>query len=255
MVKYEEKDFIKGDRNDICDALLISEECNSYIDSVLEKIYELNLTPEEEKELGLKIQRDKYDDSWKRVVFSFEPGNEVALSRWKRLYTDGELTYLSHEITCNGQLDTDRLISALSGFGIIGSHTLFSYSDEFRVSSFNEGDETKIKISDQDGKLTQYIKTGVKQKIEIEDTYGTGYHTTYLDSDACKRENRMVDGKYQSFYYDLDGNPLTQPELVATTFDSFNDAYASFTDKFRRCRDILDNRIEEIIEKKNQSNK
>ncbi len=252
MVKYEEKDFIKGDNNDICDALLISEECSSYIDSVLERIYELGLTPEEEKELGLKIQRDKYDDSWKRVVFSFGPGNEVTFSRWKRLWTGETLTHLTHEITCKGQLDTDRLISALSGFGIIGSHTLFSYSDEFTANSFNEGDETKIRISDRDGELTQYIKTGVKQKIEIDDRYGTGYHTTYISSDSCKRESRMVDGKYQSFYYDLDGNPLTRPELVATTFDSFNDAYASFTEKFRRCRDIIDARVEEIASKKSK---
>ena len=81
MIKLEEKDFITGGRDESLKALLISEDCNGFIDSVLDQIYGLDLTPEEEKELGIKVHREKYDNSWKRVEFTFGPGNTVLFSR------------------------------------------------------------------------------------------------------------------------------------------------------------------------------
>lgn len=244
MVELEEKDFIKGGKTESLDALLISEDCNGFIDSVLDQIYGLNLTPEQQKELGVEVYKEKYDDSWKRVVFAFEPGNEIIFSRYERK-CGNEISKTTHGLTCHGQLDSDRVISILTGFGFVGSHTLFSYDENCEVLYFNQGIEKEIIIKDGEEKLTQYAKLGFTKRPVFSERFGQ-YSHEYLDRDSYKEE--YVNGK--SKYFDLDGKPLTQPEVVATTFSSFDLAYASFNEKLMRCRQLIDLRLKEITDRK-----
>ena len=244
MKKLEEKDFIIGGKTESLEALLISEDCNGFIDSVLDQIYELDLTPEEEKELGIEVHRERYDNSWKRVKFTFAPGDTVLFSRWVS-ESRGQVYRTSHELTCNGQLDSDRMISILTGFGIVGSHTLFSYNESCEILTFDEGTEKKIRIIDGEDQLTQYAKLGFTKKTVFKPEYGW-YSQEYLDRDSYKEE--YVDGKRK--YIGLDDEPLTQPELITTSFDSFDTAYTSFKNKLMRCREIIDSRLKEITDKK-----
>jgi hypothetical protein len=243
MVKLEEKDFILGNEIEGIKALLISEDCNGFIDSVLDQIYELNLTKEQEQELGIKTHREKYDDSWKSVEFSFGPGNTVLFSR-RDSKNGNEIYRKSHELTCHGQLVEDKMISALSGFGIIGSHTLFSYDERYEKLNFDEGTEKEIKIRDGEGQLTQYSKLGITKKPVYKPQY-ICYSAEYLENDSYKEV--YENGKTE--YFDLEGKPMTQQRIIATSFDSFDNAYNSFTTKLNMCREIIDARIEEIKQK------
>ena len=244
MKKLEEKDFITGSKTESTEALLISEECNSFIDSVLEKIYALELTPEEEKELGIKVYRERYDNSWKRVEITLSPGNRILFSRWESK-SKGEIYETSHELTCHGQLESDRLISILSNFAIIGSHTIFSYNEKCGTSSFNRGTEKTIRIIDGEDHLTQYARLGITKKPIFDTRFGQ-YSYEYLEPTSYKEE--YTNGKTK--YTDLEGNPLTQPVIITTNFNSFNNAYASFRTKLMRCREIIDSKLKEITDKK-----
>ena len=247
MAKLEEKDFIKGEKSDISGALLIREDCNGFIDSVLDQIYELDLTPEQQKELFIEVHKEKYDDSWKRVKFVFGPGNEIIFSRNVRKYR-GEVTKTTHELTCNGQLGGDQMISILSGFGIIGSHRLFSYQESSEELSFNQRNELTIMLDDEANR-TQYSRFGITKRPVFTSVSGE-YTFKYLDRDSYKEEYHSVNGKGQSVYFDSEGNVLTQPEVIATTFGSFDSAYASFNEKLMGCRQLIDSRLKEITDKK-----
>ena len=43
---------------------------------------------------------------------------------------------------------------------------------------------------------------------------------------------------------------MTQPEVIATTFDSFDSAYASFRKKLNGCREFIESRLKEITDRK-----
>ena len=195
----------------------------------------------------IDVHKEKYDDSWKRVKFIFGPGNEIAFSRNVRKYR-GEITRISHELTCNGQLGGDQMISILSSFVIIGSHRLFSYQESSEVLNFNQGNETFIKIDDETN-MTQYSKLGITKKPIFDTRFGE-YSYEYLDRDSYKEEYHSVNGKGHSSYFDKEGNILTQPEVIATTFSSFDSAYASFNEKLKGCRELIDSRLKEITDKK-----
>ena len=247
MAKLEEKDFIKGEKSDSCGAFLIRENCNSFIDSVLDQIYELDLTSEQQKELYIEVHKEENDDSWKRVKFIFGLGNEIIFSRYDRKY-EGEITKTSYELTCNGQLAGDQMISILSGFGIIGSHRLFSYQEESEDLSFNQGNEIVIILNDEENR-TQYSRYGVTKR-PVFTTTSSRYTFKYLDRNSYKEEYRCVNGKDQSTYFDLEGNILTQPEVIATTFSSFDSAYDSFNEKLMGCRQLIESRLKEITDRK-----
>lgn len=247
MIELEEKDFITGNNTDSRGALMAREDCNAYIDSVLDQIYGLDLTKEEEMQLGIEVHREKYDDFWKMVKIVFSPGNFVIISRRDCDYR-GKIYKTEHELTYNGQLEGDRMISILSGFGIVGSHRLFSYQESIEDLNFGEGNEILIKIDDEEN-LTQYSKLGITKKPKFDTKFGK-YSFEYLKRDTYKREYQNVDGDYQTVYFDLEGNPLTQPELIATTYGSFDDAYTSFKNKFMMCRELIDSRLKEITDKK-----
>lgn len=243
MVKLEEKDFIIGNSGDGVQALLISEDCNGFIDSVLDQIYGLELTKEKEQELGIKVHREEYDDSWKRVEFNFGPGNTVLFSRRDSKHGK-EIYRTSHELTCHGQLAEDKMISALSGFGIIGSHTLFSYNERYEKLNFDKGIEKEIMIRDGEGQLTQYSKLGITKRPVYKPEY-ICYSAEYLKRDTYKEV--YENGKTE--YYDLEGNPMTQQKIIATSFDSFDNAYKSFMTKLNMCKEIMDSRLKEITQK------
>lgn len=249
MRKLEEKDFIKGDKEEFCEALLISEDCNAYIDSVLDKIYELDLTSQEEKDLGIEIHGD---NSWKRVKLILGPGSVVIFSRQESKFVD-RIYKTSHELTCRGQLDTDKKLGIMTGFGVVTSHDLFSYRETWEKLNFDLGEEKSIRIGDEVN-LTEYGKLGLTKKPVFNSDYGF-YTQEYLDYDSFKEEHRNIDGKYQNVYFDLEGKPLTQSEFVATSYDSFDEAFTSFEDKYKLCRELVDSRLQEIINKKKQLNK
>lgn len=251
MVKLEEKDFIVGNNNDSREALLIREDCNSYIDSILDQIYELDLTPDEKKELGIEIQKEKVlSDSYGRVKFVFGPGNEVVFSRRIKAY--GKDVYKTeYELICNGQLAADKNVSVLSGFSIIASRRLFSYRTISEKLNFDQGNEISIEIDDGERNRTQYSKLGFTKK-PIFTEYGR-YSFEYLKDGTYKEDFRLYEaGKREIVYLDLEGNPLIQPEIIATSFDSFNDAYNSFNSKFMMCRELIDSRLKEISLAKNK---
>ena len=245
MVELKEKDFIIGNEEDCAEAMVTGEDVNAYIDSVLEQIYALDLTKEEEEQLGLKIHRDKYDDTWKRVEFSFGPGNRVLFSSRLRDKKDGKVVSADHELTCHGQLESDRKLSILTGFGLVGSHRLFSYDDDYRPLYFDRGKERKMMIRDAEDKLTQFTQLGIAQSIEYQPQYST-FGINYLDRSTYKEGREYKDGTYRSVYTDLEGNPLKPSMHIATSFPSFDEAFATFTSKFEKCRELIDARIQEI---------
>ena len=244
MIKLEEKDFIKGNKEDICEVLVIGEDIDEYIDSVIDKIYALDLTKAEEAQLGIDVHREKYDDSWNRVRISFGPGNEVEFSRRISTYKD-KVCRVSHELTCHGQLDEDKMVSFITGFGFVGSHTLFSYSESTEDLAFDQGIEKNIRINDESN-LTQYTKFGLTKKPVYIPMYGA-FSYERIDRDLYKES---LDENYKSVYTDLEGNKLKQEELIATSYDSFERAFTDFTDKYRYCRDKVDVRLKDIISKK-----
>ena len=247
MTKLEEKDFIKGNSEEIADALLIGEDVNSYIDSVIDKIYELDLTKEDEATLGIVVHREKSDDSWKKVIFQFGPGNDIEIQ--KRTRKDGNGIYReSHNISYRGQNASERAISAMTGFGFVGSHYLFTYDESMEHLYFDQGTERSIRISDEGG-VTHYTKLGVTKKHEYTSVYPS-YTYKYLDRDSYKEVRDYSTGKRT--YVDLEGKELTQPELVATSYPSFENAFNSFNELFDECRNLVDARVEEIIARKSK---
>ena len=246
MEKLEEKDFIRGDKTNASDVLLISEDCNEYIDSVIDQIYALNLTIEDEKQYGIEIHRQKYDDGWKTVKFYFGAGNTIYFSKNDSKYRN-ETYRTIRELTYNGQYFDADVMGLLSSFGLVASQTIFSYRDDWEDLNFNEGIEKKTDIID--GKnLTQYQKLGIRKTPKFSQKFGR-YSYRYLDRDSYKTEYSK-DGNYDTLYFDLEGKPLEQEELIATSFDTFDNSFNSFNNKLNSCRELVDNKIQEIISKK-----
>lgn len=244
MIGLKEKGFIKGDKNEITKLLLISEDCNGFIDSILDKIYELDLTKEEEKKLDIEIYREKSDNSWIKVKFAFGPDNTITFSRHDSEY-NGKIYRTHHKLTCEGQLFEDNLISLISGTNVIGNQALMSYEESSEILNFNQGIEKKINIREGKNKITHYSKLGFTKKYVYKPECKC-YHIECLERGTYKE--KLVDDKIT--YFGLDGKPLKQPELIATNLDSFDDAYTSFNDKLNKCRELIDAKLKEITDKK-----
>ena len=246
MTKLEEKDFIHGDKEQMCEALVMSEDVNAYIDSVIDQIYALDLSKEDEAKLNIVIHRETLDpESWKKVIFKLAPGCDIEISR--RISKDGtQIRRSSHKLDFRGQSASERALSAMTGFGLIGSHYLLTYDESMENLCFDQGTEKSIRISDEGG-VTHYTKLGVTKRPEYTSVYPS-YTYKYLDSDSYKEVRDYSTGKRT--YTDLDGNVLTQPELIATSHPSFDSAFTSFDEIFKSCRSLVDAKVEEITASK-----
>ena len=241
MIKLEEKDFIKGNKDNRCDALLLNEDCKEYIDSVLDKVYSLNLTKEEEKKLGLEVYRDNFNDSWRKVKFILESGDTVLFSNYIGRGRDGSMLHTSGEITYYGLFNPKE----------DESHMLYSYNEDYSAFPINQGYERNIIFSDENDCLTQYNASGIKQEIVFKPFSGT-FGSKFIDTNTYHVEYKNIDGKYQIIYVDLEGNELKRSEQVVTTYNSFDEAFDKFNNKFASFRKIIDARIEELKLKNNK---
>lgn len=241
-----EEEFTKGNDQEKGRALLISEDLDNFIDEILDKVYGMNLTPEEEKEIGIYINRTDY--SLKEVKFIFAPGNDATFSRRER-ENGGKVSKTSHELTFHEQSRNDQILSFLSSFAIIGSRIAFSYNESREILNFNEGEEVEIKLRDGEDNLTQYSKLGFTKKAVFKPQYGL-YSFEYLDRDSYIDKYDKESGHK---YTDKNGQPLTQQELIATSFDSVVLALDSFEDKFSMFRNQFELYLEQIESMKSKN--
>lgn len=245
MEKLKEEDFKIGETVERNKLLLVSEECNEFIDSVLDKISNLGLTNEELKEIGIEMNdENSYSGSWKRAKFVLGCGNTLYFSR-RISYSNHKVCSTEYELTQHGQNDADAAITFMSRGMVVGSHRLFSYNDRCEKQCFDRGITKDTKIYDVDNKLTQYSKSALATKLVFNSDF-ENYSYEYLNGDSYNEEFKEVDGNYKRVYTDLEGNLLTQPELIATSFDSFDEAYATFNDRLVTCRNIIDRLVEEL---------
>ena len=249
--EYKEENFKKGTSEDIKNILQIQEKCNDYISNIIDRVIELDLTQEEKEKAGINISgRKEYhrtdEDS---VNFVFAPGNTITFKRCKLLHGD-EPYYVEYELECKGQLPSDAKIRAISHYGIVGSHTLFSYNESCEILTFDEVTEKKIRIIDGEDQLTQYAKGLLVQEPVFENHR---YTFKYKDRDSYEYKTKFSsDGKVNRVYTDLEGKPLVQPEIIVTSFESFDESYTAFESKYDALMEIIDERLNELSNSKSK---
>lgn len=222
MITRTENNFIKGSQQDIKDFLVISEDCRGYIDSIIERVRELGLTIDEQ----CKFDVFASDISFENVTFYLPTGERIVLRKNYIDFQGGKWYYdlkYTQERSSNLQLGYDE-----------------------KIENIGHNNEIEKIIDIEDGKeLTQYQKQESIKKIVFDTEHGK-YDYKYIGLDCYRKYDIAVGEGEPLVYTNLDGTPLTQPELIATTFGSFDMAYASFYEKFNKIRNLIDERIKEI---------